>query len=225
VNYATRDGTAIGGSDYSAASGTVNFAAGQATATVTIQLNNDASVENTETLSVELSGGTNITINDGVGIGTINSDDVAAAPTNGSITGTDTGDYLTGTSGPDIINGLGGSDVINGGGGADRLTGGPGSDRFVFDSAGNANWDLITDFEAGSDLLDLRSIDANSRVRGDQKFNWLDNGNFSGKPGQLREYNQDGKHFVAGDTNGDGVADFVIEVAGSNNLSSIDILF
>jgi serralysin len=73
--------------------------------------------------------------------------------------------------------------------------------------------------------LDFRSIDADSNLASDQKFTWLDTSAFTGKAGQLREYDQDGKHFVAGDIDGDGSADFTIEVAGTNDLASTDILF
>jgi aryl-phospho-beta-D-glucosidase BglC (GH1 family)/Ca2+-binding RTX toxin-like protein len=225
VNYATANGTAIAGSDYTAAAGAVTFAAGQATATVTVQVTNDTLVESPETLTINLSGGTNVTIADGSAIGTINSDDVASLPLTGTIMGTDVGETISGTLGNDIINALGGSDFLNGGGGADRLTGGAGNDRFVFDNAAYANGDVITDFASGMDKLDLRSIDANLGRRGDQKFTWLDTGAFTGRAGQLHEYNLDGKHFVAGDVNGDGVADFTIEVAGTTNLVAADILF
>jgi Ca2+-binding RTX toxin-like protein len=226
VNYVTANGTATAGSDYTAATGTVTFAAGQATATVTVQITNDTLVESPETFTLNLSGGTNVTIGDGQGVGTINSEDVAALLTSTStITGTDVGETINGTSGNDVINALGGNDVLNARGGADRLAGGTGSDRFVFDSVANARGDVVTDFTVGFDQLDFRSIDANPFRRGDQKFTWLDSGAFTGKAGQLREYNQDGKHFVAGDLNGDRVADFTIEVAGTTNLTSADILF
>jgi Ca2+-binding RTX toxin-like protein len=225
VNYATANGTATAGSDYTATVGTVTFAAGQATATVTVQITNDTLVESPEIITLNLSGGTNVSIGDGQGVGTINSEDVAPllAPA-GTIMGTDVGETISGTSGNDLINALGGNDVVNGRGGADRLTGGSGSDRFVFDSRANASGDVVTDFTVGFDKLDFSSIDANPFRRGDQKFTWLDTGAFTGKAGQLREYNQDGKHFVAGDLNGDRVADFTIEVAGTTNLTSADIL-
>ena len=225
VNYATADGSAVAGSDYTAVSGTVTFAAGQATATVTVQIINDTLVENPESLFLNLSGGTNVTIGDGQGVGTINSDDVAPPPPTGTIMGTSAGETINGTSGADIIDALGGNDVLNGRGGADRLTGGSGSDRFVFDSRANASGDVVTDFTVGLDKLDFSAIDANPFRRGDQKFTWLDSGAFTGKAGQLREYNLDGKHFVAGDLNGDRVADFTIEVAGTTNLTSADIFF
>lgn len=218
VNYATADGTALTGSDYTSAAGTVQFAPGQASATVTIQLTNDTLVEGSESFNVKLSGGANVAIIGAVGTGTITNDDVAFTNT---ITGTNASETLWGTSSDDIIYGLGGNDVIKGGGGADKLTGGAGSDRFVFGSAGDANHDLITDFAFG-DILDLRPMDANSNRSGNQSFTWLGTGDFSGKAGQLHEFNQDGHHYVAGDTNGDYIADFVIEVAGTTHLMPTD---
>ena len=230
VSYATADGTAIAGSDYVAAANSITFAPGQAIATVTVQIINDTVVENPETLNLNLSGGTNATIIEATTTGTINSEDVAPPPPPppapaSSIAGTNAGETIFGTVGNDIINAMGGNDVLNGRGGADRLTGGTGSDRFVFDNPAYANGDVVTDFATGLDKLDFRAIDANPFRNGDQKFTWLDTGAFSGKAGQLREYNLDGKHFVAGDTDGDGFADFTIEVIGTLNLSSTDILF
>jgi aryl-phospho-beta-D-glucosidase BglC (GH1 family) len=223
VNYSTSDGTAAAGSDYLAASGTANFAIGEATKTIAVAIVNDTAVESSETFSVNLSGGTNVVIKDGTGVGTINSEDVGPSPT-GTITGTEGGETINGTSASDIINALGGNDVLAGLGGADRLTGGTGSDRFVFDNAANAGGDVVTDFAAGIDKLDFRSFDADPTRKGAQKFTWLDTGAFTGRAGQLREYDQDGKHYVAGDTNGDRAADFIIEVVGTTNLTSADIL-
>jgi hypothetical protein len=121
VNYATANGTAVAGSDYTAATGTVTFAAGQATATVTVRITNDTLVESPETLFLNLSGGTNVVIGDGQGVGTINSEDVApllASP--GTIMGTDVGETINGTFSNDLIIALSGNDVLNGRGGADR---------------------------------------------------------------------------------------------------------
>jgi aryl-phospho-beta-D-glucosidase BglC (GH1 family) len=225
VNYSTADGSAIAGSDYTAVRGTLTFLAGQATATLAVLLLNDTLVENPETLILTLSGDTNVSIADGVAVGTINSDDVAAAVLPGTIMGTEVGETLNGTFANDLIHALGGNDALNGRGGADRLTGGAGSDRFVFDNAANANGDVVTDFTVGWDKLDFRSMDADPGRKGTQKFSWLDTGEFTGRAGQLREYDQDGKHFVAGDINGDRIADFIIEVAGTTNLTPLDFLF
>ena len=64
---------------------------------------------------------------------------------------------LTGTAGRDVIIGTAGDDVIQGGLGADTLTGGFGHDRFVYTSLRDAT-DTITDFQPGTDLLDLTAL-------------------------------------------------------------------
>ncbi len=56
VNYATSNGTATGGLDYTVAGGTLNFAAGVVSQTVTVAVLNDAIFENSESFSVVLSG-------------------------------------------------------------------------------------------------------------------------------------------------------------------------
>ena len=67
VDYATADGTAHAPDDYQAGSGTVTFAAGQTTRTVTVLVNGDLLNENNETYFLNLSGPTNATIADGHG--------------------------------------------------------------------------------------------------------------------------------------------------------------
>ena len=79
VDYATVNGTAIAPGDYAAASGTLNFAAGDTTETVTVLVNGDTLDEVNESFAVNLSNGSNATIADPQGIGTITDDD--AMPT------------------------------------------------------------------------------------------------------------------------------------------------
>ena len=93
----------------------------------------------------------------------------------------------------------------------------------MFNSAVNANGDVVTDFTSG-DTLDFALIDANAGVAGDQAFTWLDTGEFTGAAGQLREYGLDGVHYVAGDVDGDKVSDFVIKLSGVSNLGAGDLL-
>src|SRR5262249_49536876 len=71
VHYATADVTALAGSDYTAASGTVTIPAGQTTATFTVAVNGDRLGEPNETFAVNLAAATGATIGDGQGIGTI----------------------------------------------------------------------------------------------------------------------------------------------------------
>jgi hypothetical protein len=75
VKYDTGNGTALAGSDYQAASGTLSFAPGDTSKTIVIAVNGDTTAEADETFAVNLSNPTSATIADGQGIGTINNDD------------------------------------------------------------------------------------------------------------------------------------------------------
>lgn len=82
VDYATADGSATAGSDYQAASGTLNFMAGGGlTQTVSVTIIGDTAAEANETFTVGLSNLVNIsgvtTIADNSGTGTITNDDVS----------------------------------------------------------------------------------------------------------------------------------------------------
>jgi ribosomal protein L35AE/L33A len=75
VRYATLNGTAISGSDYTSASGTLSFAAGSTTATVTVPILNDVVTEGAEAFSVRLSSASNASIADNTGVCTITAND------------------------------------------------------------------------------------------------------------------------------------------------------
>ena len=75
VPYATANGGATAGSDYTAASGNVIFAPGEISKTITIQVLGDRLPESNETFFVNLSSPTNATITDGQGVGTIVDDE------------------------------------------------------------------------------------------------------------------------------------------------------
>jgi len=81
LTYATADGTATAGSDYVAQpTGTVSFAAGDLTKTISVTINGDTIVEPDETFFVNLLGATNNgTIVKSQGVGTITNDDGVAA--------------------------------------------------------------------------------------------------------------------------------------------------
>jgi Ca2+-binding RTX toxin-like protein len=107
---------------------------------------------------------------------------------NDSLLGGDGNDNLVGGTGADRLDGGAGNDVLEGGAGADVLIGGYGADRFQFrsteDSPPGAP-DIISDFAHGVDRIDLRLIDANANVSGDQAFFFIGSHNFSGKAGEL----------------------------------------
>ena len=77
VAYATADGTATAPADYTAASGTVTFTAGQTSRPVAITVRGDTLDEFDETFAVNLSGPTNASIADSQGVGTILDNDAA----------------------------------------------------------------------------------------------------------------------------------------------------
>ena len=78
VAFATHDGTARAGTDYTAASGTLHFDPGQTSQTVTIQTLPDA-LDSSETFSVSLTQPSNATLGVATGSGTIL--DTPASPT------------------------------------------------------------------------------------------------------------------------------------------------
>ena len=80
MRYATANGTATEGDDYTEATGTVTIAPNQRTGTIRVAVLNDTEVESSETFTVTLSGATNATIRDGEGVGTITDDDELPLP-------------------------------------------------------------------------------------------------------------------------------------------------
>ena len=75
VNYTTANGTALAGSDFVAASGSLTFAPGETTKTVLVPTVNDAVAEATETFTLNLSNATGGSITRGQGVATIYDDD------------------------------------------------------------------------------------------------------------------------------------------------------
>jgi len=81
VDYATSDGTATAGSDYTAATGTLTFNPSVTTQTVSVVVSGDGVIEPDETVVLTLSNPSNATIGDATGTGTITTDDVQPADT------------------------------------------------------------------------------------------------------------------------------------------------
>lgn len=138
-------------------------------------------------------------------------------------------DFLRGDAGRDFLEGGSGNDRLRGGIGTDDLEGGAGADRFIFDDGefgglSSSTADYIADFSRSEgDRIDLALVDAKSGGA-DDAFTFIGTASFSGSAGQLRYYQSDGATFVAGDLNGDRVADFLIMVEGTLSLSAGDFL-
>ena len=75
VDYATADGTATAGEDYTATSGTLTFQAGESSKTVSVPILDDALDEGRETFLLRLSNPRHARILDGEATGTIENDD------------------------------------------------------------------------------------------------------------------------------------------------------
>ena len=118
-------------------------------------------------------------------------------------------DRLVGGGGADSLDGGTGDDVLVVGAGNSTLSGGSGADTFQFTAASGAS--QITDFSRGTDKVDLHLMDANASATGTQAFTFSDAGAFSRVAGELISYRVAGGYALAGDVNGDGVADFVIQ--------------
>ncbi len=78
VKYATANGTAIAGSDYTSNAVTLTFAPGVATQTVSVSVIGDTVREADETFTVNLLGQTNAALGKATGTGTIQNDDFVA---------------------------------------------------------------------------------------------------------------------------------------------------
>ncbi len=140
----------------------------------------------------------------------------------------DKGLTLTGNELANSLYGAAGDDVIIGGEGRDQLTGDLGADRFVLRTlaetgrtAGTA--DRVLDFTAGTDQLDLSSLDAVSGGS-DDAFSFIGTGSFSRTAGELRVATEGGWTRVMGDVNGDGLVDFMVLLLGVHSLSGSDFV-
>jgi len=145
------------------------------------------------------------------------------------LTGNGGANKLYGMIGNDALDGGAGNDWLEGGAGHDVLTGGTGSDSFVFrdgdfGGATAATADEITDFTHGDDHIRLNFVDANTLLDGDQAFAFLGSAAFDNHAGELRYEQISGNTYLDGDTNGDGVADFMIRVDGLHTLASGDFV-
>lgn len=137
-------------------------------------------------------------------------------------------DALFGGSGNDVIDGGRGNDLLLSGAGADFLIGGLGKDLFVFSdselgsNAAAGNHDVIADFRANQDKIDLSAL-YSSHASGRVVQGSIDGVATISDYGILI-YKSEGRFFVAGDTDGVAGADFTIEVQGTLRLSARDLV-
>ena len=129
--------------------------------------------------------------------------------------------------GDDSVTGSAGEDRIALSDGRDVLAGGTGADVFVFERLAQsrvAAADLIADYVAGEDRIDLTALDASTRTAGDQAFAFVGTAAFTGVAGELRYDVSGGVTSVSGDINGDRRADFQLDLKGALALTETDFL-
>ncbi|MFC4595543.1 VCBS domain-containing protein, partial [Sphingobium tyrosinilyticum] len=142
--------------------------------------------------------------------------------------GGDGNDTLNGEKGSDRLDGGIGNDDLIGGPGTDTLLGGAGNDKFIFQlladlGIGTAR-DIIQDFAPGADVIDLRLLDANAGVKGDQAFKFVAAQTTAVLANSITWHQDSGNGItlVQGDVNGDGTADFQIQLLGMKALTASD---
>ena len=137
-------------------------------------------------------------------------------------------DMLFGERGADFLFGGSANDRLVGGLGRDELRGGQGNDRFVFEElaeshAGAGKRDVITDFIQGDDRIVMWLIDADTTSSGLQDWNFIGDAAFA-NAGDLRYVRRANMTVVQADANGDGVADFEVQISQSIDLTAGDFL-
>ena len=147
---------------------------------------------------------------------------------NNSIHGNAGANVLNGADGDDALNGGAGADTLIGGVGRDTMTGGADNDLFKFadgDFGGvtRASADRIVDFASG-DKIDLSAVDADTGLASDQSFSFLGTGAFTNTAGELRFEQVAGNTYLSGDTDGDGIADFMIKLDGLHTVQAGDLV-
>jgi Ca2+-binding RTX toxin-like protein len=153
---------------------------------------------------------------------------------NGTITGNtsfdlrgnDLNNKLVGNAAANVLTGLGGNDVLQGGGGADTLIGGAGQDRFVFTALTDSgivkgSRDVIRNFTA-SDVIDIRQIDANSILAGNQAFVMDTDGMSSA--GEISFKISGAYLLVSLNTDADAAAEMQILLSNRTSVTAVDFL-
>ncbi len=136
-------------------------------------------------------------------------------------------DVVMGRDGDDTLAGDAGSDTIFSGGGADRMSGGSEADHFVFRFQPGVfdGGDIINDFLAGVDKIDLSGTDANIGVAGIQDFTIIGNAAAFTGVAQVRwAVGVGGTTLILGSTDSDSDAEFLITLSTGVTLTAADFI-
>lgn len=140
--------------------------------------------------------------------------------------GNSAANVLKGGGGDDMLSGGAGNDLLVGGAGKEVLTGGAGNDIFDFNALSETGltsptWDVISDFQRGSDKIDLATLDANTATAANEAFNSIiDSTTTFTAAGQLKVANG----VLYGNTDSDSTPEFAIELIGVASLATSDFV-
>jgi Ca2+-binding RTX toxin-like protein len=143
-----------------------------------------------------------------------------------TLTGNSAANVLNGGGGDDRLSGGAGNDFLVGGAGKDVFTGGAGNDIFDFNSLSETGltssiWDVISDFQQGSDKIDLATLDANTATAANDAFNSIIGSTTSfTAAGQLKV----ASGVLYGNTDSDSTAEFAIQLVGISSLATSDFV-
>lgn len=117
-----------------------------------------------------------------------------------------------------VLVGNAAANLLTGQGGADTYTGGLGGDIFSFAQEALGATQTITDFSAPQgDWIDLRLIDANEAIAGDQAFRFIGEAAFSANAAGLLRFDA-ATNSLLGSTDADAQAELVIVLVGITHL-------
>ncbi|WP_083468781.1 Calx-beta domain-containing protein [Nostoc piscinale] len=163
VQYATANGSAIAGSDYTATTGTLTFNPGVTSQVINIPILNDSVNEANKTLILSLKSPTNATLGTTASVTTTITDTLVSSVTTTLATNVENL-TLTGTA---AINGTGnaGNNILRGNSANNTLTGGDGNDTYVFTATTLLGTDKIVEATTGGiDTIDLRETTLASNI-------------------------------------------------------------
>ncbi|WP_242046789.1 Calx-beta domain-containing protein [Calothrix parietina] len=163
VNYATANGTATAGSDYTSTTGTLTFAPGQTSKAINIPILNDSISEADETFTLKLTSPTNASLGTTSTVTTTITDTLSAAVTTTLPTNVENL-TLTGTA---AINATGnaGNNILKGNSANNTLAGGTGNDTYAFVANTALGTDTITETATGGiDTIDFNGTTVGVRV-------------------------------------------------------------
>jgi Ca2+-binding RTX toxin-like protein len=131
-----------------------------------------------------------------------------------------------GSSAGDVFRGNQFNNFFQGGAGRDTSTGGSGRDLYDINATaesgpGSTARDVVTDFLAGTDDLDLMGIDADAGVAGDQAFRWVGTAALTGA-GQVGHFASAGNTIVRASNDADAASELEVQLTGIKALTAAD---